>query len=605
VFGGYTRLDPTLPRHAVTLPSNDHKPALTLDEGDRPVPERGPLAPLGNASEDPAEASRVDAGAVPVRTSIVALNALSIIIKSFLRPTESVRLTLVTRELLTRYSATPEYRRAVEAAFHFDRTFAPEADRLLNECVARSRSLMENAGGLTEQLDLLNAFGALLAQAQQRSADLPPEKIEELVKLLTVLAERRTGSFRLASNIVLAPDGWGLSRKRDALIGIFQSAIEATCSWAAHVGESWLSDGDYVSLINQFGAQERHAFSRGWGVEQMDPTPLLKLGFAQESKSLLDRCEKNLNSPDLISWKDIIQDLVELGSPLIHIKLMHDAISGMHEYGTVVERLENMRTKILEHACAQLQIHDPNPGKHPLSLRAVTPPTPGVTFSTSNDEPGELHSYPWNDEVQEYTHFGGEPHRHMFVFSRHGDDLDPVHIHFHTWVGSSQAEPVAGLRTRPLLGPLGDWDFSSIHLATLAKPGFENSTDEAPMGEVIHVLKKREPDQLKPDQQVQVSLIEIEILRSLDRHGPVMRPDLEGRIRELLIKHDPEIQRLAQNAMEADAISRALDRHLEGLTGTFTKLGVTLQERDDGNVFILEPSAAPLTIHLAESKHPG
>jgi hypothetical protein len=188
----------------------------------------------------------VDAGAVPVRTSIVALNALSIIIKSFLRPTESVRLTLVTRELLTRYSATPEYRRAVEAAFHFDRTFAPEADRLLNECVARSRSLMENAGGLTEQLDLLNAFGALLAQAQQRSADLPPEKIEELVKLLTVLAERRTGSFRLASNIVLAPDGWGLSRKRDALIGIFQSAIEATCSWAAHVGESWLSDGDYV-----------------------------------------------------------------------------------------------------------------------------------------------------------------------------------------------------------------------------------------------------------------------------------------------------------------------------------------------------------------------
>jgi hypothetical protein len=57
--------------------------------------------------------------------------------------------------------------------------------------------------------------------------------------------------------------------------------------------------------------------------------------------------------------------------------------------------------------------------------------------------------------------------------------------------------------------------------------------------------------------------------------------------------------------MDPDAISRALDRHLQGMTGTFTKLGVTLQKREDGNAFILEPSAAPLTIHLAESKHPG
>lgn len=202
----------------------------------------------------------------------------------------------------------------------------------------------------------------------------------------------------------------------------------------------------------------------------------------------------------------------------------------------------------------------------------------------------------------------------MFVFYQLGRPADftrydmPLHVHLHTWVGSSQAgttEPDVEVRTTTLFGPLGDWDFSSIHLATLAKPGFQNSTDEAPMGEVIHVLKKREPDQLKPDQQVQVSLIEIEILRSLDRHGPVMRPDLEGRIRELLIKHDPQIQRQAQNAMDPDAISRALDRHLEGLTRTFTKLGVTLQKREDGNAFILEPIAAPLTIHLAESKHPG
>jgi hypothetical protein len=136
---------------------------------------------------------------------------------------------------------------------------------------------------------------------------------------------------------------------------------------------------------------------------------------------------------------------------------------------------------------------------------------------------------------------------------------------------------VARPRRTPF-GPLGDCDFTSPkRLPLLRKPGFQNSTNEPPMGEIVHVVRKGGVVQ-------EVSLIESRILQSLNQHGPVMRA-----------------------ALQEVVGASALDEHLDGMQGVFRHLGMTLHRRADGMVFRLLPTDedAPVTVHLAESKHPG
>lgn len=127
----------------------------------------------------------------------------------------------------------------------------------------------------------------------------------------------------------------------------------------------------------------------------------------------------------------------------------------------------------------------------------------------------------------------------------------------------------------PLFGPLGDWEFTSDRWFPLAKPGFENSVDTDPMGELVHVLKKG-------DISMQVTLNEMKILRLLNKNGPVPQAEL----RDAIGGSDP-------NAV------------LDGMRGVLKGLGVTLVREGDMCQLKLNTEEAAVAIHVAESKHPG
>lgn len=111
---------------------------------------------------------------------------------------------------------------------------------------------------------------------------------------------------------------WGQSWRRKDLMMFLESAIVETCQWAVDVGERSLSVEDHNLLRHPpRGKEELDALKKnivGWDLSlpDMDPMPLLKLGFAEDSKRLLDKWETHIKSPaDLISIKEIIQDFAE------------------------------------------------------------------------------------------------------------------------------------------------------------------------------------------------------------------------------------------------------------------------------------------------------